>query len=240
MAAFERDLHAGMPIYFLLGRYDKLIGSERNQLVDAQRSGFGSFGSLQGDPEFRELPLPVEPIAVHDIAWQDGVVGPDGSDPHLIFELPEPQFVAGLQLKYAHESEDRGGPEPFRISCKQGASDYFSEARTRISRFHCLGPGTELATVWIGAKVKQFRIRPFAEKGTYNMRIFRITLLLPVHADRFTAQDEDADVPPQVGVRRLESPQELIAFDQFATTWPVDLLQSLQVFLHDIWFGVRP
>lgn len=245
MAAFERDLRSGMPTYMLVGRYSKDLGFTRTELQDAQRTGFGIFESLHGDPEFREVPLPLEPAVVHDMAWEGGVARPVGDDPYLIFELPEARFIGGLQLEYSHEFPSRGGPEPIRISCKQGDSDRFTGARTRISRFHCLGPGKETITTWIGARVQQFRIRPSAPSGleprsrqtpgeeTYALRISRATLLLPVQEDRFTAQAEDADV-------RAEAHEDLMFYGEFEGKWPVDLLHSLSVFFNDVLFGVRP
>ena len=259
MAAFERDLRSGMPTYMLLGRYSKHIQFTRTDLEDAQRTGFGIFGSLQGDPEFREVPLPLEPTTVHDMAWDDGRARPIGDDPYLILKLPEARFIGGLRLEYSHEFPPRGGPEPFRISCKQDDSDHFTSARTRITRFHCLGPGKENITTWIGARVQQFRIRPtalfptqpsiFAPTGlelrsrqtqdeeTYALQISRATLLLPVQEDRFTAQAEDVDVPRD---SRSEADENLMSYGEFAGAWPVDLLHSLPVFFNDILFGVRP
>jgi hypothetical protein len=240
MAGFQRDLESGMPVYMLLGRYDRLLGAESTQLDDARRYRFGSFGSMQGDPEFREVSVPIEPVVVCDLEWQDGVFRPVGADPQLVFELPESRFLGGLELKYSHDGAQRGAPEPFRISCRQSGSERFSAARTRLSRFDCLGPGEETATVWIGARVKQFCIRPATERGSYALRISGITLLLPAQEDRFTAPPEDADVPRAPWQAESDTPEELMALDQFAQSWPVDLLHSPQLFTSDIQRAVRP
>ena len=237
IAAFERDARAGMPTYMLLGRYARLLCFERTAVENARRAGFGVFSLLKGDPEFREVPVPVEPVVVHDIAWEGGVVRSVGKDPYLMFKLPEPRFVSGIRLEYSHESEEGGLPEPFLIPVKQGDWDRFSGPRARVSGSGCRGPGPETVLTWIGATVQEFCIRPATYRGTYTLRILGITLLVPAQEDLFTVQGGDLEVPESP--TDFDSKYWLTVRGQYEGVWPVDLLHSLPVFVNDVLYGVR-
>jgi hypothetical protein len=256
MAAFERDLQSGMPTYMLLGRHSKyLFPSPKFNLQQAafqglRAAGFGSFRFLRGDTEFREVPLPLDPVVVHDISWEGGIMRVVGDDPYLMYELPDSRFIGGVRLKYSCEAGKRGtANHTVWIACKQGDSEVFTVDRTRIGSLNCLGSGEGDTTIWVGAQVKQFRISLGRKERDSNLRVSGITLLLPVREDRFTAQAEDPVVPRVFGESRFNRSEALRSVvrssaDQwpveFTDRWPVDHAVSVPVFLHDVLFGVRP
>ncbi len=234
MVALERDLRAGVPTYVFLGRYSRLLNADRTELLNAKRSGFGSFASLQEDPAFREIRLPLEPAAVHDITWDRGIARPIGGDPYVVFALPEERFVGGVRLKYSHEGRPDGTPEPIRTSWKKGGQDRFNGLQTRLNRFHCLGPGDETLTTWIGGTIQQIRIRLDITKGAYEMRISELVLLVPDPEDDSTRLAKDTEVEVWPKGRRFEPRSNELFLNPFEEMWPIDRFHSLPVFVRDI------
>jgi hypothetical protein len=234
MVGFERDMRNGMPTYILLGRYARFLGVDRTKLENARRTGFGAFECLHDDPELSDIPLALEPVALHDLIWERKTARIIGDDPYLIFALPEARFVGGVRFTFSHANQNGDQPEGFRVSWKRDDKENFTRSRTRQTRWHCLGPGDESITTWIGEVTRQIRIRPNSPKETYTMRLSEVALLVPTRGDRFSNPGGENGAPGSTPESKFEAREDLTYIGYFEERWPVDLRRSPRVFLEDV------
>jgi hypothetical protein len=120
-AAFERDLQGGVPPYRLIAQYrirsahnpastdavvgcgalDGAEGLEKGVdfLQMLRRARIGSFGGLSADPAFRAVSVPLEPIELGEVDWDQGTGRALRDDSFLTFALPRPMYVAALRIQ---------------------------------------------------------------------------------------------------------------------------------------------
>jgi hypothetical protein len=125
MAAFERDLRAGQPIYQLLARHSATLYPHtfgegaifhdwlEDCLRKLHRDGVGIFRSLQTDgASFQDVFLPLRPDGPEPA---DLVETPDG--PALRLVVPGGRrFVCGIRLTYSTASGDEGPHVEIQVS----------------------------------------------------------------------------------------------------------------------------
>jgi hypothetical protein len=117
-----------------------------------------SFLLLDDPPSSRDIPLPVEPVALSGMTWKDGTGIAQGGDPRIVFALEKPQFVHALRLKYSYA--EANGPAHFRLSWKRNDQANFDGAGRSVRLELSTGPGERTETVLVRDTVDQIRIDP--------------------------------------------------------------------------------
>ena len=248
--SFEKDLLAGVPNFILASRYAPVLVSDteyvHHHLEMLHRAGIGKYRFMRADPDFRAISLAVGSAASHRMESEGGIARPTGADPYLEFTLPEATFVAGIRMKYSHPTgghpspplypgrgqlaDQRFAPEPFRISWQRGEQASFTNTQSLhsgliIGNPVCSGPQEEVATVWVGETLRQFRIQSdpgfiFPNARPADYRISEIELLVPVseQSGRHTRGD---------------------GYGEVVWEWPVHHSDALKSFLRDVISGVH-
>jgi hypothetical protein len=179
IAAFDRDLAAGMPAYRLARRHAPYLHPSQDELAAGLRllrtARVGRFSRLRPDPAFGIIPLPVRPTRSQGIRWSDGLATVEKLDAEMEFDLPSPRPVAGVRLRYDHESDD-GGPAHFRLSWRRPSQ--FEAPSEQEYRYWFLPTGTDRTiTVWIDDVVEGLQIQP--DTRPCRFRIRALELLVP-------------------------------------------------------------
>jgi hypothetical protein len=186
VAAFERDLAAGMPPFRLVRRYSPLIHPSQERLQQSlkllHRAGIGRFRSLQPDPLFEERKLNLKPAEVRLARWNEGAVEVTGVDPWIRFDLTRDVPVCGIRIRYSHASPD-GTPARFRLAWRRGGQPDFPTAQQYANWNLPTGPNNT-TTVWIDDVVSQIRIQP--DNRPCEFTIAELTLLLAPRAQTRT------------------------------------------------------
>jgi hypothetical protein len=172
--AFERDLRRGMPPYMLLARnwtragvcvIDETGGSEGLRMM--HRAGVGAFRHMQDDPDFRAVPLPMEPIESRGIEWQEGMGRGANGESYLTYALPEPMYVAAIRLQ-------SGTPQPgaafFSIAWRRKGDRDFPERRYVSSVWP-----TKPLTFAVAETIDQIRIYPNRHPSGYHPFYFSLS-----------------------------------------------------------------
>ena len=179
VAAFHRDLRAGVPTYMLLRRYTPFLHPSPDELAVAfrglRRAGVGPFRGLKDDPPFREIPVPPAPVGISLARWEGGLVRVTGVDPWITFALPEPRYVCGIRLRYSH-CNPAGTDARFRVAWTR--ADQPVHAAGQEFAIWGLPSGRDRdVTVWICEDIARFRIQP--DNQPCEFRISKLVLLVP-------------------------------------------------------------
>jgi hypothetical protein len=184
MAAFAKDLGAGVPEYLLLRRYGPFLFFSLNErlgegMLMLHEARIGLFRSLRMNPPFRTVPLSVAPAALEDMTWKGDTGRGSGKDPAVLFALPEPTDVAGIRITYSYP-DSKGNPIYFRMFWRDRDRNAFGEDRSYLNAFLERSTQERTVTVWIGEKIDEFRIHP--DNPSSAVKISRIELLLETEA----------------------------------------------------------
>lgn len=146
----------------------------RQFLVTLQRANFGQFRYLRLDSPPNEMSVPVVPIELNQMTWQEGVGRGTGVDPNLVFALKSPTYVYGIRLKYVVQySKQRAS---LRALWKRSDRNKFSVAERNI--LVNVETGKENATIIpVNDTIDRYRID--LEDQTSAIQISEIELLLP-------------------------------------------------------------
>lgn len=192
LAAFERNVAAGVPPYELIRRYGPWLHPHQDIVADylrlLARARVGPYAQLGQDPPFAAVAVPLRPVQTVQLAWSDSVAQVRGPDPALVFELPEDRQVAGIRLTYRYRADDgtlpyiaihwktSGEPSfgPARFYKYSPTGDRANWERGAWTRIH---DSTTTLTMWIDDTVKQIRITPDFRPATF--RIADLSLLVP-------------------------------------------------------------
>ena len=90
-----------------------------------QQAGIPQFRNMAPDPAFREVALPVVPVGMNQVIWQNGIGDSytDGSSQASVdFALTERRFVYAIRLTYAYGDKTHGWAD-FPISWGIGDHD---------------------------------------------------------------------------------------------------------------------
>ena len=192
LAAFERDMAAGVPMHELIHRYGDHLHPHHDipteYLPMLRRAGIGAYRLLHEDPPFREVAVALDPIGSGDVEWSDSTATLIGPKPWIEFGLPADVHAAGIRLRYEYHDEE--GTLPFvGISWKRSDQVGFPRERSRKysptgdranwergtwSRRH--DPATTM-TVWVADPVGQLLITANATPGAFV--ITELVLLVP-------------------------------------------------------------
>ena len=175
---FVADVRRGAPAYVLVKRHTPFMHPSQDVLAEKlallRKARVGVFRTIQADPAFREVHVPVTPADDSMVRWENGTAHVTGVDPYLHYVLPRAQTVAGIRLKYSHASK-RGSPARFRISWTSVAGANPGPAKSYSN--WALPTGRDQVTmIWVDDTVKEFWIQPDNERCEFT--VAEITLLL--------------------------------------------------------------
>ena len=178
-AALSKDIQRGMPPFQIIHRnlgYLHPSSDRLGQLLPILRAGrIGPFEKLSDDPPFEEIPVPVDPVHVSLIRWKSPTAEIIGVDPQVTFALPQPRYVAGIRIRYAH-ANPQGAPARF-VTTWSGPGDRGEEEDRRYANWNLPTGRDRETTIWIDDTIEQFQIQPDNQPGTF--RFNAITLLIP-------------------------------------------------------------
>jgi hypothetical protein len=189
MTSLERDLQAGVPALVLSQRYtddfapandpddlDGVYASLVDQMYMLQRAGIGAFRFLRDPPstEIREVPIPIEPVNVDQMVWENGTGRATGSSPTLVFALKEPQFVCGVRLTCSYE--ETASPALLKLYWKNAAEHEFGEERSTTRQIKTRSED-QTVTLWVYDRLDHFLIAPDNKECVF--KISDIAMLTP-------------------------------------------------------------
>jgi hypothetical protein len=178
LGSFEQDMEARIPSCLLISRHWPKGYLHMNQdiLTDylpmLQRAGVGKFRLLQENPPMREVLVPLQPVILNEVTWQQGMAhGVGKKDPYLVFALPENRYVYGLRLKYSYSNQENTAPCRF-VYWKRGDQNDFTEDQqshscptgdranwSRGTWIRAMASESSM-TVWICDAIKEIKIYP--------------------------------------------------------------------------------
>lgn len=195
-----RDVQNGLPSFviaehhaaFLFGiahrdeLNEELTERCAEQLRKLRDAGIPPFDQMQSDLDYRTLPLSVVPTEVYDVRWDTDTAYPTGSNPLLVFILPNTQFVFAIRVRFAVTL-----PSVNVLNCGISwgtVNQHIAEAGRKNTPFENSSgngyfrlyprPGEQTATVWLNDTVDRFQLQP-GDTTSGPFRISRIELLLP-------------------------------------------------------------
>jgi hypothetical protein len=196
LGAFERDMAAGVPKHELVRRYAENLHPHHDipteYLPMLRRARVGEYARLVDAPTFREVPVPLEPVRLHQVEWRVPRARVTGQGPWIDFELPAEVHVAGIRLRY--RSLDEGEDLPYvGIAWTRGRLAEWPKPPGTASHFRKYSPTGDRAnwergswtyirdpattvTVWVSDTVGQIRITPNLRPGL--VEIADLTLLV--------------------------------------------------------------
>jgi hypothetical protein len=179
----ETDLLQGRPLYWLVGRYTPSYFSMQNGLSTylrmLRRARIPPCQDLREDVPLIQVPLRLEPTVTDQMSWSKGTATATGARSSLTFELPEPQFVAGIQITYTHANATRS-PPVFQLFWQKTFDTGFDEDQQYAHEPLETGPDN-IATIWIADSIKAIRIHPDNQPHTFTIN--KIVLLIPGNHD---------------------------------------------------------
>jgi hypothetical protein len=200
--ALAQDIRAGVPPFILAERHIRWINAATGDvkgtgllLRQMQQTGMPQFRHMAPDPVFREVALPVAPIAMNQVIWHKGVFHSRADDPRqaaLDFALTEPRFVYAIRLKIRYGTQASGWAA-FRMSWEN--SGRVTSRSERVSGCDS-GVGLDVETIphgmwdwryradpqktltiWINSTIDGFRVCP--DTTPFSFAVSEVTLLVP-------------------------------------------------------------
>ncbi len=188
LGAFQTEMRQGVPPSLLIRKYHPLLYPQQQLLADylpmLREARFGAFAMLAENPPFREVEVPLEPVALSGVEWRPPIARTSSGKAYLQFRLPEDTFVEGISVAYNVENQ-RHVPPMFKIlwNNSSGPVNGYGIWPTgdrnnwlRGSWVQRSQPATPL-TVWAGATVRDIFIIPDVESCT--LRLSKLRVLLP-------------------------------------------------------------
>ena len=183
--ALARDVRTGVPVYLIVKRYTPFLFPSQDGLADLlrmlHRARIEPFTHLREDPAFREVRISPVPSSLIQATWDGEAAQVANVDPYLIYNLPEARDVCGIRLRYSH-ANGAGGPAHFKMSWSQDGKADVPENQRYGNWTLPTGDNRE-TTVWVGDRVKQFRIQP--DNQVCRFRVLEMVLLVPESAEGF-------------------------------------------------------
>jgi hypothetical protein len=207
LRSFEQDMTAGVPSFELIARYGRYLHPHHDLLAEylpmLRRAGVGRFVFLRDDPAFREVPVPLEPTALYNVTWDHGTAQATGEYPSIDFALPEPRYVCGIRIRYAHANPEGTlplvlikwkGPAQAEFSQEPVRTEGAGEINYKNVKIYKNSPTGDRAvwergtwsrindaettvTAWICDTVATIRIHPDLKPGVF--RLSELVLLVP-------------------------------------------------------------
>jgi hypothetical protein len=185
--ALDEDVNRGIPpsvlaewhAEVLTGSDPLMIGYLPEGMRQLQRIGNPHFRGLQ-DPPFEEIAVPVAPVVLNQIAWENGVAHGQAQDANMTFSLGRPRRVLAIRLTYAYELPPDGSAT-FRMFWKQSGVNEFADTERTITtgmKPPARGqPHERTLTVWVNDSIDELLLHP--DDKPYVFHLWKIVLLVP-------------------------------------------------------------
>ncbi len=178
--AFENDVRNGMPIPLLVSKYASLTHHDHEKIeyyLKALRDArIGDYRYLPPDPLYRELQIPLDPVALNHVEWQGKSGRATGNRPYLAFDIGEPQFVCGLRIRYSSTNPE--GLNPYFELFTRNSLLEADFGKRRYLHVDLPSDGREVdVPIWLFDTIDQIQIHP--DKRPCDFTISSVTLLLP-------------------------------------------------------------
>ena len=183
--ALARDVKSGVPIYLIVKRHTPFLYPTQEGLADhlrvLRRAGIGLFARLREDPPFREVRISPIPSKLIQATWEGQSAKVTNVDPYLVYDLPEVRDICGIRLRYSHVNR-YGGPAHFKMTWNlNGRSEIASDQH--YNNWSLPTGNDREMTVWVGDRVKQFRIQP--DNQVCRFDVLELVLLVPESPESF-------------------------------------------------------
>jgi MoaA/NifB/PqqE/SkfB family radical SAM enzyme len=132
--------------------------------------------SAQKGAELCEVLLPLVPIAMNQVAWDDGVAKGEGDDPFLVFALPERRFVHAVRVECTYGNVTTPYPT-LQIFWRESDRNDFEETERSAILYLWPEPREKALTIPVQDTIDQFRIDP--DTKPCIVKIHKIVLLVP-------------------------------------------------------------
>ncbi|MEP6687278.1 MAG: hypothetical protein ABJC36_02955 [Gemmatimonadales bacterium] len=192
LAAFERDLVAGVPRRDLVRRYDPWLHPHQDVPIEylpmLRAAGIGVYRDLRDDPPARTVALDLTPSAVGGATWHDSTMTTSADEAWVDFTLPADRYVTGLRLRY--EFTSRSGVLSFvglrwqrrgQVDYSDGNYKKFSPTGDRANwergTWTRLADSTTTVTVVLADTIGRIRVLSNYDPGI--LRIRELVLLEP-------------------------------------------------------------
>jgi hypothetical protein len=119
----------------------------------------------------KQLVMPLEPVAVNQMTFSQGVARGQGDDPYLVFALPSPVFVCAIRVELVL-TNDHGRPAGIQAFWSLVGRGEFTETERTWRGKVAPSPRSQTLTIWIGARIDRFRIDP--DSGPVDVRLLRM------------------------------------------------------------------
>jgi hypothetical protein len=187
--AFERDLRQGTPPYRLLARHRETLNSgvSSRYLHMLHEAGVEPFRSLQEDPAFGAVPIPLEPSETHRVKSENNTIEGTSTDAYITFNLKESIYVAYIRI-IPDETEQQLNHRLFAVAWKSTNDSTFPAPQYQGVLWV---PGA----IPVAATIDQVRIYPDRSPSIQqsDFRILRLEVLVPEDAFRGTEARGAAD-----------------------------------------------
>jgi hypothetical protein len=174
----ERDLQAGLPPFILAERYARHLGNDNTATVAAvlrklQRDGIGEFRTMQPDPAFVEIAIPINPVLVNQLRWEGGVGYAEGNDPFLTFVLKRPERVYAIRVKLSYPGT-KAQTALLQVFWKRtGENDFGKSERAFSTAVEAVAEG-QTVTVWVNDTIDALRIDPDTGPCVFTISDLRV------------------------------------------------------------------
>lgn len=178
--AFENDVRNGMPIPLLVSKYASLTHHDHEKieyyLKELRDARIGDYRNLPPDPPYREVRIPLDPVALNHVEWHGKSGRATGDRPYLVFDIGEPQFVCGLRIRYSSTNPEGLNPY-FEVFLRNSRLDE-DFGKRRYLHVDLPSDGQEVdVPIWFFDTFDQIQIHP--DKRPCDFTISSVTLLLP-------------------------------------------------------------
>jgi hypothetical protein len=176
--SLERDAREGASPYYLFKQYSDFHGNAGKDPREVARQyehlrdqGLPSFANVAME---KEILFYEEPIRVNELLRQDGDWEATGTDPFLIYALPEARQVSAILVKVEYLGTDT--PTHEVQAYWKVADEEFNESRSFATTISAAS-GQKTFAVPVGAMIDTIRIDPISRPGRF--RIAEMYLVSP-------------------------------------------------------------
>jgi hypothetical protein len=195
--AFERDLRQGTSPYTLLARHRETLNSgvSSRYLHMLHEAGVEPFRSLQEDPAFGAVPIPLEPSETHRVKWENNTIEGADRTAYITINLKKSISVAYIRI-IPDETERQRNHRLFSMAWKSANDSTFPPPQYQ--------EGLVPTTIPVGATIDQIRIypdrAPVSDRSDFPM--LKLEVLVP--EDRFRSIETRASANRGARGRSLE------------------------------------
>ncbi|WP_435009573.1 hypothetical protein P12x_000831 [Tundrisphaera lichenicola] len=176
------DIARGLPPSRLIARHIGFLHTSHDELGTGmallKRARLGMYANLADEPPMEEVKLPVEPTSMVGMEGRAGHYRATTVDPYLNYNLSEPRFVAGVEIRYRH-ANSQGLPGRFVFLWKR-EGDTYQDPPQRQSIWTLPTGKDRTVTIWLYEKISRVMIQPDNKPCEFD--VDELILLVPAGA----------------------------------------------------------